>query len=216
MTKALPTGYIDLDDAVEMIVRHKYPGSRGIILRAEAEDGWRALCALVLDKRVHARGQTPDGKTFEAGRDQFIDLQDSYARLATLRYAPVVDPTGFVFPRIEGPPSYKLLDAHGNLYRHARLAFIESDIKTALEPKGADAAAASHSKAPDDVEPPGVNERKRAAVVGTIASLGLKTLGVMKQKEREEKIVNVVAKEHGLQVSDRYVSKLFSSFRNKF
>jgi hypothetical protein len=127
MTKTLPTGYTDLDDAVEMIVRHKYPGP-GFILRDDGEEAFRELCKLVLDKRVHPRGQTLDGKTFEARRDQFIDLQERYIFMAAvLRYPAGVEGLG-----IEDPPSYELFDADGNRYRHARLVFRESEIETAF------------------------------------------------------------------------------------
>jgi hypothetical protein len=127
MTKTLPTGYIDLDDAVEMIVRHKYPGP-GVILRDDGEEAFRELCKLVLDKRVHPRGQTLDGKTFKAGRDQFIDLQERYIFMAAaLRYPAGVEGLG-----IEDPPSYELSDADGNRYRHARLVFLKSEIETAF------------------------------------------------------------------------------------
>ncbi|HEV7911369.1 MAG TPA: hypothetical protein VGP28_09875 [Methylocella sp.] len=127
MIKPLPTGAISLDAAVEMMVRHKCPGP-GVILRDDGEDAFRELCKLVLDKRVHPRGQTLDGKTFKAGRDQFIDLQERYIFMAAaLRYPAGVEGLG-----IEDPPSYELFDADGNRYRHARLVFRESEIKTAF------------------------------------------------------------------------------------
>jgi hypothetical protein len=130
MTKPLTTGYIDLDTAVEIVVRHKCPGP-GIILRAEGEEAFRDLCELVLGKRVHPRGRTEDAKTFKADRDQFVDLQDDYAKLTTLRYA-ALDDTGFVFPRVEGPPSYKLIEKGGARHPRAQLVFRESEIKAAL------------------------------------------------------------------------------------
>ena len=127
MTKTLPTWYIDLDDVVEMIVRHKYPGP-GVILRDDGEEAFRELCKLVLDKRVHPRGRTLDGKTFKARRDQFIDLQERYIfSAAALRYPEGVEGLG-----IEDPPSCELSDAGGNRYRHARLVFRESEIETAF------------------------------------------------------------------------------------
>jgi hypothetical protein len=147
MTKTLATGYTDLDDAVEMIVRHKYPGP-GIILRDDGEEAFRELCKLVLDKRVHPRGQTVDGKTFKAGRDQFIDLQERYIFMAAaLRYPAGVEGLG-----IEGPPSYELFDADGNRYRHARLVFRESEIETAFGMVEEPGAKPADDEAPDDIE----------------------------------------------------------------
>jgi hypothetical protein len=46
---------------------------------------------------------------------------------AALRYPAGVEGLG-----IEDPPSYELFDADGNLYRHARLVFRESEIKATL------------------------------------------------------------------------------------
>jgi hypothetical protein len=198
MPKALPSGYIDLEDAVSLIVRDKCP-CPGIILRAEGEDAFRELCRLVLDKKVHPRGVNGDGKTFKADPDQFIDLQDGYTRLVTLRYAPVVDGTGFVFPQIEGPPSYQVMGEDGSLRPCANLIFLESEIEAAfllaIKPR----------------KRLSLNDRKRAAVLGAFEALGREYLSKLLQKEREAQVIAKVAAEHNnLPVTDRYVRDLWN------
>jgi hypothetical protein len=124
------------------------------------------------------RGLTEDGKTFKADRDQFVDLQDDYAKLTTLRYAPVIDETGFVFPRVEGPPSYKLIEKGGALHLHAQLVFRESEIKAALgeksEPLTGDeargAAASSKKSLFDDIRAPDKKPLPAARTPHTIQS----------------------------------------------
>jgi hypothetical protein len=148
MTKTLPTGYIGLDDAVEMIVRHKYPGP-GIILRDDGEEAFRELCQLVPEGRVTPQMLDERGFVREADRKQFFGFKDKYWKFASaLLYYPrddhdrrVADEDDWkkVAGEIEREPSYDLLDDRGQLHRNATLIFgesVEGELASVSEPTG--------------------------------------------------------------------------------
>jgi hypothetical protein len=159
--------YLDLDDAVEMMVRHKYPGP-GVILRDDGEEAFRELCKLVLSGQVHPRGRHQDGTTFPAGADQFHDMAARYFRYAAytrqLAPEPPSDPppgavgwaTKYRFVKIEGPGSYKVRDSRGVMHPDCNLLFPKAEVEATMT------IEVCHNAGPDGPNPPKAGRGGRA------------------------------------------------------
>jgi hypothetical protein len=127
MTVRIPQGMLSLYEAIDRLVRRKYP-DKDHTDRVEGEEAWRDLCEHILQGRIHPYVLTESSKSYEADRAQFVALQERYFSFADrLRYA---DKEGrYRYIEGDGPLDDTLRDVHGRNVR-GHLAFRESDLKT--------------------------------------------------------------------------------------
>jgi hypothetical protein len=75
MTKKIPQGWLSVLEAIQLVVRYKYPGQDR---RAEGEAAWQQICHLAHARDVRALILTASGETVEADLAQFAGLQERY------------------------------------------------------------------------------------------------------------------------------------------
>jgi hypothetical protein len=207
MTPSLPQGTLDLDTAIERLARHRYPRVF-IVERGEQEEALRELCQLiVVEKNICPRILNESGsQSYEADRAQFVALQERYI-FVTQRPLRGFTEKEQRFLEIERPQTSEWRDVHGQIHLRSRLIFLESDLEVALGGGRRDAEAPARARL-------GVNEQKHAGVLQAIATLGLENCRTMNQeKVLAPKIIGMVKKNCGLQVSPRYALGLYRKTR---
>jgi hypothetical protein len=136
MTKRIPQGWLSVLEAIQLVVRCKYPGQDH---RTEGEAAWIEICYLAYAKDIRALILTASDKTVEADHAQFAGLQTRYLfQLTEFRgvWPGDTDETGE--PRetvLELEPQDEFAGKDGRVYP-GQLCFNEEDLQSAFDTGG--------------------------------------------------------------------------------